>query len=155
MEEEEDYENMVVASSSADEMEVKTEKETININVEMEEKQSAVDVPEVDHMQSIDKQPVTDGQSEGGAHMDADEFFERYPSIHSSLEMYYPYRQASCVVRKLIIDCLVFVSPDKLDDLENDFMIFHGDKFVSEQQRLSVNCKMWKLLERIIKAYRA
>ncbi|KAI3763421.1 hypothetical protein L1987_53880 [Smallanthus sonchifolius] len=147
-------EDMVVPSSSADEMEHPTK--------DKKKKQPAVDQVPTDDLEQdgekrdqvpMDDQKTTDADADGGKQkrkrprMDREEFFARYPCIHKNTREY-PYRHTTSTVLETLRDGLLFVSRKELDDLEDGYMSYYKKDCEIEQQRMVIKCKTLELLQK-------
>lgn len=89
-----------------------------------------------------------DDNSIHSRHMDTEDFQARYPRTDNSIFILYPYKPTKTADEKdLIRHCIVFVSPNELEELEEEWTNYYEGEVECHVQYLQLKKKQSKLLQ--------
>ncbi|KAI3718057.1 hypothetical protein L6452_18919 [Arctium lappa] len=89
----------------------------------------------------------------GGPHMTKQEYEARFPHVNLGIKLMYPYSETTADVKDMIRDCMVFISPDELNEIEDEWRDYHRqDAEHTIKENILLN-KQSELIEKATRAY--
>ncbi|KAI3509158.1 hypothetical protein L1887_24194 [Cichorium endivia] len=89
----------------------------------------------------------------GGPHMTKKEFQARYPRVNASIDDLPPYNNMTDEGKNVIKECMLFISPKEIEDLEDELMDYHEEELERATKQMLLSNKQSKLLQKGTRFY--
>ncbi|KAI3718058.1 hypothetical protein L6452_18918 [Arctium lappa] len=163
-----DLENLIIPSSSADENPSFTTPSTKSISADLMKKvhiptppnkKQSVELPKKRKLKEgvpnnyVAMRTSLEEEAVGGPHMTKQEYEARFPHVNLGITLMYPYNEAVDDAKDMIRDCMVFISPDELNEIEDEWRDYYREDLRRSDQRSLLLNKQSKLIEKATRAY--
>ncbi|KAI3510571.1 hypothetical protein L1887_17673 [Cichorium endivia] len=89
----------------------------------------------------------------GGPQMTKKEFQARYPRVYASIDDLPPYNNMTDQGKNVIKECMLFISPKEIEDLEDELMDYHEEEVERATKQMLLRNKQSKLLQKGTRFY--